>query len=289
MIRKTIASLSALLVLLLVSSGLSQQTPPEVVPNVNISVTVAETDQAHWILPGPRELEAAIFGTPERPLGFEDDVGVPLDARLTSDDGSAYTTTAGPTPHSDRSAPIRASLQMSLDDITAVDSPDSRDQVEFEAEFTDPNDATYRVVVDRVVPRGPDHTFFGGVVTNAYLHGQTGIGTKLQPLQFVYGGFWGVGTLYKNGERIGENRLVHVMLSQRVRTAQSEGYELVTSDAVDSLQGKQIHVILPPVVVTPDGPQSEPVPNGFELPNGAAQPFIHVMYDDVGVVAGSSF
>lgn len=289
MIRNAFTSLFALLVLLLLSTGFSQQSPPEVVPNVNISVAVAETDQAHWILPGPRELESAIFGTPERPLGFEHDVGVPLDARLTSEDGSAYTTTAGPTPHSDRSAPIRARLQMSLDDITAVDSPASRDQVEFEAEFTDPNGDTYRVVVDRVVPRGPAHTFFGGVVTNAYLHGRTGIGTKLQPLQFVYGGFWGVGTMFKNGERVGENRFVHVMLSQRVRTSRSDGYELVTSDAVDSLQGMQVHVILPPVVVTADGPQSEPVPTGFELPNGTAQPFIHVMYDEVGVVAGSSF
>ncbi len=266
-------------------------------PLETVTVAVAETEQAHWVLPGRRELEPSIFGTPERPLGFEDDVGVPLDARLTNEDGTAYTTTAGPTAHSDRAAPIRASLRMSLDDITAVDSPASRDRVDVVADFTDPNGDSYHLVVDRVVPKGPDHPFFGGVVTNAYLHGMTGIGTKLQPLQFVYGGFWGVGVLSKNGERVGENRLVHVMLSQRVRTAASEGYELVASEgyelvaseAVDSLEGMQVHLILPPVIVTPDGPQAAPVPENFQLPNGKAQPFIHVMYDDVGIVAGSSF
>lgn len=39
------------------------------------------------------------------------------------------------------------------------------------------------------------------------------------------------------------------------------------------------HGILPPVKMTEDGPQFDPVPTQFELPNGETQPFIHVMYD----------
>lgn len=69
------------------------------------------------------------------------------------------------------------------------------DTVDFESTFTGPGESedSYRVVVQKVIPVGPHHTFFGGVVTNAFLHGGTGIGTKLQPQQFVYAGFWGVG------------------------------------------------------------------------------------------------
>lgn len=105
----------------------------------------------------------------------------------------------------------------------------------------------------------------------------------------MYAGFWGVGTLSKNGELVGEDRFVQVMVSQRVRTPASDGYKVVASDAVDSLQGMQVHLILPPIVVTPDGPQAAPIPDNFVLPNGSAQPFIQVMHDDAGIVTVASF
>ena len=41
------------------------------------------------------------------------------------------------------------------------------------------------------------------------------------------------------------------------------------------------HLILPNIEVTPDGPQTSPVPTGFELLNGMEQPFLHIMYEDV--------
>lgn len=46
-----------------------------------------------WILPGKRRLDPAVFGTPATPLGFEPDVGLPVAMRLTTSDGSAWTTT----------------------------------------------------------------------------------------------------------------------------------------------------------------------------------------------------
>lgn len=87
---------------------------------------------------------------------------------------------------------------------------------------------------------------------------------------------------------VADNQVVHVMLSQRVRTPADEGYELVFSDRVNELSGRQIHVILPPMMVTPDGPQDRPVPTGFTLPNGEEQPFLHIMFDEVGTVSGSA-
>jgi hypothetical protein len=86
-------------------------------------------DKAHgdvrWILPGPWRLDPKIFGTPAAPLGFEPDVGVPLAARLTTPDGSAYTTTAGPTPFSNNFAVINGSYRLKAEDnsLAEVTSP----------------------------------------------------------------------------------------------------------------------------------------------------------------------
>ena len=280
---------TALFTVLFTTVGSAQTAPAQVVPPVTVTVNVPETDAVHWILPGPRALDPAVFGTPEMPLGFENapDVGVALENRLT--ENGAYTTTQEPTAHSNNVAMTSGSVTFTVTDVTAVDNPQSMDAVSFESTFNAPGDAgdTYRVVVDKVIPVGPHHTFFGGVLTNAFLHGGTGIGTSLQPQQFVYAGFWGVGQLFKNDEVVADNQVVHVMLSQRVRTAADEGYELVFSDAVNELPGQQIHVILPPTTVTPDGPQDRPVPTGFTLQNGEEQPFLHLMFDEVGTVSGS--
>lgn len=75
-----------------------------------VTIEASGQDDVRWILPGPRALDPAIFGTPDQPLGFEPGTGVPLEARLISEDGSAYTTTAGPTPFSDSYAPSEGSL-----------------------------------------------------------------------------------------------------------------------------------------------------------------------------------
>ncbi len=261
---------------------------PGVVPAVSVTVEAPDNDNVRWVLPGPRGLESGVFGTPAQPLGFEaaPDIGVAIEARLVSEDGSAFTTTAGMTPHSDNSAPISGRISFSVTDITAVDGADTEDEIDFISEFIGPNGDKYRIMVDKALPRGPVHPFFGGVVTNAYLHGGTGIGTKPQPRQFVYAGFWGVGQLYRNGELVADNQLVHVMLSQRVRTPLEDGYRLVFSDEVNQLSGRQVHVILPPVTITATGPQPRPVPTGFNLPNGQEQPFVHLMFDDVGQVTG---
>ena len=229
---------------LLSSMGLAQTEPPQVVPPVTVSVNLPETSAVHWILPGQRALDPNVFGTPDMPFGFADapDVGVALDNRLSED--GAYTTTKEPTAHSNNVAMTSGSVNFTVTDVTAVDNPQSQDTVDFEATFNAPGASdSYRVVVQKVIPVGPHHTFFGGVLTNAFLHGRTGIGTALQPQQFVYAGFWGVGQLFKNDEMVADNQVVHVMLSQRVRTPADEGYELVFSDRVNDLSGMQIHVI----------------------------------------------
>lgn len=232
-----------------------------------------------WILPGPRRLDPTVFGTPDNPLGFEDDIGVPLKARLTDDAGTAFTTTAGPTPMSDRHARVTGSFRATLTDNTPVDSRASRDRAEGEFSFTDPKGANeYRVVLRKILPMGPVHQFFGGVLIDGFHHGKTSFGTRLQPTLYTYGALWAVADLYVNGEKVSENRMVHMMTTERVRSSDADGYRL-RIDSELSRTGIQTHLLLPNMVITPEGPRPQPVPTGFVLPNGVEQPFIHIMFD----------
>ena len=244
-----------------------------------------------WILPGPRRLDPKVFGTPAAPLGFEPDVGVPLAARLTTGDGSAYTTTAGPTPFSDNFAIINGNYKLKAQDKTLVDDPDSRDKIKYSATVTSPDGAnTYEISVKQILPVGVDHPVFGGVGSNMIHHGMTGIGTKMQPTQPTVAAIWGIGTIKVNGmvpER-GENRLVHSMITCDVR---DEDYRLVFDDDVDC-SNIHTHLMMPNVqiVVDEEGNYVEvasPVPTGFILPNGMEQPFLHVMFENT-VVDGLS-
>jgi len=236
-------------------------------------------DDVRWILPGPRALDPKVFGTPDQPLGLEPEIGVPLEARMISDDGSVFTTTAGPTPFSDNFALIGGSLDLKAVDATFIDGPGSQDQVDLNAFFTGPDGKEYGLTVVKVIPKGPVHPFFGGVATNIIQHGATGIGTKLFPGAYTYLAFWGVAELTIDGEVVSSNRLLHGMITSNARDAD---YKLGFDEDVDNSRAV-LHLILPNLEVTPDGPQTSPVPTGFELPNGVEQPFLHIMFEDISI------
>jgi hypothetical protein len=240
-----------------------------------------------WILPGQRRLDPRVFGTPAAPLGFEPDVGVPLAMRLTSTDGTAYTTTKMPTPFSDNAVIISGQYSLDAVDNTLVDNPASEDMLNYQATVTSPAGGTIEIEVTQILPVGIDHTVFGGVGTNMIHHGMTGIGTKMQPTQPTVAAFWGIGTISVNGvvdPVHGINRLVHSMITCHVRDA---NYHLVFDDGVDCSR-IHTHLMLPNVQITTDGSGNyeenpSPVPTGFSLPNGMEQPFLHVMFENVRV------
>ncbi|HZD01279.1 MAG TPA: hypothetical protein VFA46_14140 [Actinomycetes bacterium] len=249
------------------------------------SATMKASGDVRWILPGPRRLDPHIFGTPDAPLGFEPDVGVPLNARLTTEDGTAYTTTAMPTPFSDDWAQITGRADVRVVDRTAVAGPTTRDEIHATYEFTSPGGThTYRVVIKRPLPQIPAHEDFGGVGLNVVQHGRTGIGTKLMPQALSYIAFWGVADLYRDGELVADDRFVHFMAIQRVRDPSGD-YHLVFDEGVIHDQ-VHAHLILPPTAVTEGGPVDRPVETAFELPNGTTQPFLHIMYEQIDLLQG---
>ena len=257
--------------------------PQALAAEKEVVVSQSAGADVRWILPGLRRLDPTVFGTPDKPLGFEADIGVPLAARRMNDDGTAYTTTAGPTPMSDNFKRITGSFQARLVDRTPVDIRASRDSAEAEYRFSDPTGTQeYRVVLKKVIPVGPVHQFFGGVLIDGYLHGKSSFGTRLQPTLYNYAALWGVAELYVNGVLVSNNRLVHMMSTERVRSSDDDGYRLLFDNELPH-KGVHTHLLLPNTIVTPEGPRPEPVPTGFTLPNGAEQPFIHILFEETQV------
>jgi hypothetical protein len=237
--------------------------------------------QAIWQYPDRRALDPALFGTPDAPLNRD---LLPLENRETTADGSAYTTIRNPAMFSNNIEMIEGRFSMQVRDLTAVDSPDSRDEVAMDAEFSAPDGRMIRVVMNRVIPVGPDHPFFGGVGTDVLMHGATGIGTPLVAREFSYITVWGVGDIYVDGEMVDSGRVVHVMVSERTRDENFvSGFGVAMPDELE------IHLAMPPVRVSPDGPQPSPVPTGLMLPNGNDQPFIHVNFYGNAELTGNRF
>ena len=230
--------------------------------------TVTASGEGLWMYPGVRKLNPEVFGTPENPKSLE---ALPLDQRKVSEDGESFTTTKQPGPFSNKVAPSEGELSLTIWDKTPFDSKKSKDKAELEATFEDPSGKnTYRVVLEKLIPVGPHHQFFGGAASNVWMHGSTGIGEPFMPATFSYVTLWGFGNFYRNGEKLDEKRLIHVMLTPKMRTEDNElGFGIADRDKLE------IHFIMPPTKVAHGHPETVPLPTKLVLPNGKEQPFIH--------------
>jgi hypothetical protein len=251
--------------------------PKEVVKEVVKEVKVPGTEVsaqasglAIWQFPGKRALDPMLFGTPASPLNTE---LLPLAARDVNTPGTAYTTTKKPTLFSNNIKVVSGTIKMSVQDLAALDNPKSLDRAEMEASFKGPKGEDFKVILKKLIPVGPDHQFFGGVGTDVLMHGATGIGTPLVPREFSYITLWGIGDLYRNGKLADSGRIIHVMVSERIRDDNFKvGFGVAKPGELE------IHLVMPPKKGSPSGPVDSPVPTGVTLPNGKQQPFIHVNF-----------
>ncbi len=232
--------------------------------------TASASGIAIWQYPDKRELDPDLFGTPDNPLNVD---LLPLEDRLTNEAGTEYTTIANPSMFSNVIEEIEGSINIWVNDRTYRDDPDSQDEAKIEAIFTGPNGQEFKILLNKVIPVGPSHQFFGGVATNVVMHGDTGIGTPLVTKELSYITLWGVGDLYIDGELADSNRIVHMMVSERTRDEDFKvGFDVAQPDELE------IHLALPPQKASSDGPVDSPVPTGVILENGQEQPFIHVNF-----------
>ncbi len=236
---------------------------------------------AIWQYPDRRDLDPALFGTPDAPINVD---LLPLANRLVSDDGASYTTAKNMAMFSNKIEMTSGTFSMQVRDLSAKDGPDSLDEVEMEASFLSPAGQTIRVTMNKVIPVGPDHPFFGGVGTNVLMHGATGIGTPLVAEEFSYITAWGIGDIYVDGELADSKRVIHIMVSERTRDE-----DFVSGFGVAMPDELEIHLAMPPLKGSPNGPVASPVPTGVTLPNGNDQPFVHVNFYGNAELKGNRF
>jgi len=251
-------------------------------PSVSALEMTAQADGiAIWQYPDKRELDPALFGTPQSPLNAD---LLPLSNREVNADGTAYTTIKNPSMFSNNIEETSGSITISVQDLTAKDNPNSKDKAKMEANFKGPNGEDFRVVLKKLIPVGPDHPFFGGVGTNVLMHGATGIGSPLVAEEFSYITLWGTGDFYKDGELVDENRIIHIMVSERTRDENFKvGFGVAQPDELE------IHLAMPPKKGSPTGPIDSPLPTGVILPNGNEQPFIHTNFYGNITMTGNQF
>ncbi len=269
----------------------------------------------YWVLPGPRQLDPAVFGTPDDPrmllspkieaaregqyppsvpqllMDLPFLVGLPLEARSEAPDGGWVLRS--PNPFSDDARIVAGSFEAEFRDRVAEDQPgapgDTPDTASLTAEFEDPAGNEYRVVLDHIVqPPFPGYETEGGVMLDAVHHGSTGTGTPLMPEVDTHAALWSIGEIFVNGESSGM-RVAHLMTTEVVRDSDyrlvfEQDLPLAPSERQIADQAHHTHLMVLPIEPGPRGPTFAPVPTAFELPNGMTQPFMHIMYEQDEIV-----
>ncbi len=139
---------------------------------------------------------------------------------------SAIIPSMNPTPFSNRVAWAAGSYKYTVKDATAEDSENSKDEMKnFSFTFKRMDGAVFTIdhiqLIHKAKGTGP-YTYFGGVGFDKVIHGNTGIGTNLEPKLLAYTAMWGTADIKNgNGEVVSANHLIHVMTTSRVRTKRS--------------------------------------------------------------------
>jgi hypothetical protein len=242
--------------------------------------------QTHVILP-PKDMEGNMDPIPGTDHGFlhmmfgqVELTDANRDPRLVYEvlpGPAAIDPTIDPSSFSNSIAYAAGSYSYTAKNVTENDSEDSEDEVnDFKVEFERLGGTTFIIDNVNVIHKAEGtggHTFFGGVGNDRTIHGNTGVGTNLEPKLLAYIAFWGTADLKDgDGNMLASNRMIHVMTTSRVRT---DNLELITDTETDqtdhSLDKVETHIILPPMDL--DGNMS-PVP-------GSGHGFLHLMFEEV--------
>jgi len=242
--------------------------------------------QTHVILP-PQDMQGNLSPVPGTDHGFLHMMfesvklsGGQRDWRLAYEilpGPSAIHPAMSPTPFSNKIGIGAGSYKLHVRDLTEEDAENSKDAVlKTDLAYKRQNGETFIIDNINVIHKqkgSGDHTFFGGVGQNKVMHGNTGIGTGLMPKLTSYITLWGTADLKDgNGNVIAENRLIHIMVTGRVR---DENLILTTSvdENLSDLSPDKIetHIILPPQDLSGN---MDPVP-------GTGHGFLHLMFESV--------
>ncbi len=214
--------------------------------NVNLTDATRDWKQAYEILPGPAAINEAM----------------------------------SPTPFSNNVAFGSGSYTFEAVDNTPEDAKTSKDLVKnVSIKYQRPNGEMFVIDNIKIIHKASgtgDHSYFGGVGFNKEMHGNTGIGTGLMPKMLAYVTLWGTADLKDgSGNILASDRLIHIMVASRARTADLKLITDVDTDATDHSKNEyETHIILPPLDI--NGNKS-PVP-------GTGHGFLHLMFENVSLI-----
>jgi plastocyanin len=166
-------------------------------------------------------------------------------------------------------------------DATATDAVRTRDAVNFQASWNDPQGNTYAVRCNRVMSRGLGYPVFGGVATNQVLSGFNGRGVPALPTGFTYVAFWGTGDALQNGRSVGRSVVVQAALLE-VPGGDRRGAGV----PVPAVR-RQLHVLVLPssFAVSDNAAVQRNISTGDMRVQGREQPCWHVVFDNPQVAA----
>ncbi len=205
----------------------------------------------------------------------------------SSDTGAVYEVLPGPaaidasqspTPFSNNTKFTSGAYSYKVVDVTPGDALNSGDEVtNVHIVFTGNNGRQYLIDQIKATHKAAgsgEHSFFGGVGLNKIIHGNTGIGTRLEPKLLAYIALWGTTDLKDaaTGQVIAANRMIHIMSTSNTRDA---NLHLITSSDIDSTD-HDIHKIATHIILPPMNSKGEkdPIP-------GTAHGFLHMMFESV--------
>lgn len=166
--------------------------------------------------PGPRAMTLMGGGDVIQilpgPYPFADSARAIIAAR-PPDQQADLTKKAHMGPYSNVVAPIRGDIS-----VFALDRGAAGDSVSGKAEFTTQDGARWTLALDRVQTKDiPFNPRFGGVIMGLFYHGASGVHTPLVPTIQSSLALWGYAHLDKNGVRVTDDAMVHIMLLSRTR------------------------------------------------------------------------
>ncbi len=188
---------------------------------------------------------------------------------------TTFDVTQEPIPFSGNFTSINGTFYLNLTGLTPMDISPSNDTAKAEFNFTDPRDKIKYAVVLKHIDDVAESLF-----TYNCVNGNSSIDRCTEPTTYTYGTIWGVGELYVNGTLVNDNRIIRIMVSERVNSSDKEGYSLLFDKELPH-KDIETRLFLPDLVVTKNGTmEKQPVPTNFTLPDSQNQSFINVIFEN---------
>ncbi len=289
-----------------------------------------EGGEAFWILPGPRELSPTVFGTPGNPKRLVEPfieqakkeveagkappsvpelldpkkglpllVGLPLDGPWGRSMMDGKWVVKHGSPFGDKMKPLKGDdhyFRITYHDRQLSDDKgktflDTKDSVEFNTKFKDPQGNSYEIKIAKTFkPPIPGWETEGGVLMNSEIGGDTGTFIPLLPRAYSYATVWGIGKIKVNDEKP-VTRVTILFITETIRN--DKGELALDEEMPLNKRGVQAHLLVPPIEPVPGmGPTKSPVPTPFKLPPKAPvehQPFISVFFPEAKITGGAEY